>query len=255
MPSPRPDVDLAVIAPCLNERGNIAAFVERVEAALAGRPGGFELVLVDDGSTDGSWELMESLRAAHPDLRAIHHERTRGITASWAAGLAATRAPLVVITDADLQYRPEDIGALLETRERNGASIVQGWRRTQVDRGPFRYFFSRAFSVVLNRLFRMNLPDNKSGFLVAAHDDLARVVARGDGFRHFHNLIAVAAAHLGMTIEQIPIVFDRRFAGASFITHPLRYGLESLADLPLAVKRFRRRDKTKDVSSDEGIDR
>lgn len=95
------------------------------------------------------------------------------------------------------------------------------------------------FSRLLNLLFGMKLKDNKSGFILYRREAMQRVMAEREGFRLFQHFVAVAAHAHGLKIVEVPVAFDRRRAGTSFITNVFRFALRAFADLPLALWKFR----------------
>ncbi|MBZ0272786.1 glycosyltransferase family 2 protein [bacterium] len=233
------NVDLSVIAPCLNEAPNIRPLAERVGAALAAHPGGFELVIVDDGSRDATFEEIERAARDFPFVVPARHRVNRGIPESWRTGLAACRGRRVVTIDSDLQYRPEDIPRLVAAMDETGAEFVQGWRQTQVRRGLLRKVLTAGLSGLLSAMFGAgHLRDNKSGFVLYSRDALSRVLDYRRPFRYYQHFIGIAAIAHGLRIAQVPIVFDERAAGESFIHDPLRFSMRALADLPRAVMEF-----------------
>src|SRR5207247_2370058 len=104
-------VELSLVIPVYNERDNLAPLLEEIAVALRGAS--YEVVAVDDGSTDGSLPELKRLRAAHPELRVVAFERNAGQTAAFAAGFRAARGAVLVTLDADLQHDPADIPALV----------------------------------------------------------------------------------------------------------------------------------------------
>ncbi len=230
---------LAVIAPCFNEGQNIERLVDRVAEALKPMEGGFELVLVDDASTDDTWKKIQKCAKGRPWIVAVRHLKNRGIVEGWRSGLMAARADRLVTIDADMQYRPEDILKLNQIMDESGADFVQGWRETQVDRGILRYALTQGFSIFLNLVFHMNLKDIKSGFVCYTRHAMTEVLNYHRPFRYYQHFIAIAANALGLKIAQTPVVFDRREAGESFITRPLRFSMQALTDIPKALLEFR----------------
>jgi len=128
------------VVPAYNERDNLAPLLAEIAAALKGRS--YEVIVVDDGSTDGTFEALKSLRQQYPQLHIIAFERNAGQTAAFAAGFRAARAPLVVTLDADLQNDPADIPVLVDTLQRTGATAVAGYRAARRDT-PWKRLQSR----------------------------------------------------------------------------------------------------------------
>ncbi|MDP8255461.1 MAG: glycosyltransferase family 2 protein [Candidatus Alcyoniella australis] len=228
-----------MIAPCFNEQGNVAPLVERTLRALeqAGVDG--ELVLVNDGSSDGTARQIDEAAANSERVQAVHHAQNSGIVAGWRSGVLAARGELVATIDADMQYRPEDVPLLLARFERGDVDVVQGRREQQPERSALRRVMTAGLSWLLNLIFGTKLRDNKSGFILASRAVWLRILATSEGLRYFQHFIGIAVTSLGLRIAQVSIVFDPRFAGQSFITSPLRFALKSLVDLPLALWRFR----------------
>jgi len=142
-------VELSLVVPAYNERDNLAPLLAEIAAALP--PRSFEVIVVDDGSTDGTLEALRALRQQYPELHIISFERNAGQTAAFAAGFRAARAPIVVTLDADLQNDPADIPRLVETLQRTGATAVAGYRATRRDTA-WKRLQSRIANGVRNRL-------------------------------------------------------------------------------------------------------
>jgi phenylacetate-CoA ligase len=238
--SPQGEPQLSIIVPCYNEEANLPELVRRTRETLALHRLPGEILLIDDCSRDGTRAVIESLARAHPEVRGLYHDENRGIVGGWRTGLAAARAPLVVITDADLQYAPEDIPRLYHILKREGPDVVQGWRIAHNFRDTYRYLLSVGFSFLLNRLFGTRLNDIKSGFLCTRREVFAEMLATRQRYRFPQHFIVVNAVAKGYVVRQEPILFWQRQAGESFIRSPLRFGLASLGDLPRAVREFRR---------------
>jgi phenylacetate-CoA ligase len=237
--SPQGEPQLSIIVPCYDEEANLPELVRRTREALALHRLSAEILLVDDKSRDRTRAVIESLAREHAEVRGLYHEENRGIVGGWRTGLAAAQAPLVVITDADLQYAPEDVPRLYHILKREGVDVVQGWRIAHNFRDTYRYLLSVGFSFLLNRLFGTRLHDIKSGFLCTRREVFADMLETRHRFRFPQHFVVVNAVAKGYAVRQEPILFWRRQAGESFIRSPLRFGLLSLTDLPKAVREFR----------------
>ncbi|MFN5192936.1 MAG: glycosyltransferase family 2 protein [Cyanobacteriota bacterium] len=131
-PSGDPQLDLSVVVPLYNEEDSLRALVQQLLNSLGSLGLHYELVLVDDGSSDGTAAILRELSAQVPQLVAVLLRRNYGQTAAMAAGFDASRAPVIVTLDGDLQNDPADIPLLLEELER-GYDLVSGWRHQRQD--------------------------------------------------------------------------------------------------------------------------
>ena len=125
--------DLSVVFPVYNEEGNVPILLDEIAAALRGHPWSYEMVAVDDGSSDGSLEILRQSRAKYPNLRVLTFEKNSGQTAALDAAWRAARGRYVVSLDADLQNDPADIPAMMQKLEQSGADMVIGVRVNRQD--------------------------------------------------------------------------------------------------------------------------
>jgi phenylacetate-coenzyme A ligase PaaK-like adenylate-forming protein/glycosyltransferase involved in cell wall biosynthesis len=233
-------VELSVIAPCLNEEANLAALYERVFAAVEAAQIPAELVLVDDGSTDGTWDAIERMeRESEGRVRGVRHDLNRGIAAAWRSGVREARGRYACFIDADLQNPPEQIVTLYRRLLESRADIAQGTRSSIERLRDSRLTFSRGLNLLLNLAFRTWATDSKSGFVLAPTPVLADVVAFRGSYRYFQTFITVAAKAKGYSVLEVETLFQSRYAGTSFVsTKTLRVSLGALADFPRAIAEF-----------------
>src|SRR3989442_3842746 len=119
-------LELSLVIPVYNERDNLPVLVEEIDRALAARRSRYEIVAVDDGSTDGSLDVLKALKRDHPEIHIVAFAANAGQTAAFAAGFGAARGRVIVTLDADLQNDPADIPVLLAELERSGAAAGVG---------------------------------------------------------------------------------------------------------------------------------
>ncbi|HET9957378.1 MAG TPA: glycosyltransferase family 2 protein, partial [Polyangiaceae bacterium] len=143
-------LDLSVIVPVYNEEESLPHLVSELHAALEPTGLSYELVLVDDGSVDGSYALLERMARLDPSLHVVRFRRNFGQTAAMQAGLDASRGRKVVTIDADLQNDPADIPAMLAKLD-EGYDMVAGWRKNRQDA-----FVNRKLpSMIANRIISL----------------------------------------------------------------------------------------------------
>jgi phenylacetate-CoA ligase len=244
-------MEISIIVPCRNEAENVLELAERAKAVLESRGLEGELILVDDGSTDHTGRLIDELAAREGFVRAVHHDRNRGIPAAWRSGLEASSGRTIVVMDGDLQYLPEDVYRLHRELRYTNADIVQG-RRSHIGRvRGFRYFMSRTLDRMLALLFGMKQADIKSGFFICDREVFTHILRRRFRYAYFQTLVMVSAHAKGYQIRQIETLFVDRKLGESFIAgFPLRVILLTLLDLARGVVEFRLSPSRTDVLTD-----
>lgn len=230
---------LSVVVPCFNEEKNLELLVNRTNQAMgtAGILG--EIVLVNDGSRDSTGSVIDLLAKQFENVRPVHHQVNQGIVEGWRSGLKASRGELVLTTDADLQYAPEDIPVLYEEAVRGDWDLVQGWRKDREESSWMRDVLSVGLSKILQWLFGMSLQDVKSGFVVYKKDVFRDILDFRMRYFSFQSLITVAAHFKGYRIHQVPITFFKRHAGESFIQRPIWFSIKAAMDLPKAFWEYR----------------
>jgi undecaprenyl-phosphate 4-deoxy-4-formamido-L-arabinose transferase len=156
--APSPEPYISVVIPVFNEEENLEELGERLVRTLTALGRAFEIILVDDGSTDRSWELLTQLHRQHPQvIRALQFHRNFGQHQAVFAGLQASRGQVVVTLDADLQNPPEEIPRLVAKIE-EGFDAVGGWRENRQD-SVFRKFPSLLINQVMSRVTGVKLRD------------------------------------------------------------------------------------------------
>lgn len=244
------ELQLSVIAPCFNEELNIPELTRRVLSVFDRGNLVGELILVDDGSSDGTRAAIEAQEREHPGrVVGRFHPKNRGIAHGWKTGTAAARAPIVAVIDADLQYQPEDLLRLYAELMEHSIDIVQGWRSAVGRERGTRYNLSRGFNVLLNKTFGMDLQDNKSGFVMCAKEVMEDLLTYDGNYYYWQSFIMVAAHAKGYGYKQIETLFENRRAGKSFLDGAAyRAVTRSFVDLGKATWEYRIKPLVPDVS-------
>ncbi len=205
--APHGDAPLvSVLVPAKDEAENLPIFMEQAEAAFASDPGTYEVVVIDDGSIDDTWKVLESLAARYPFLRAARHRASRGIAESLRTGYLVSRGRVLVFYPADLQYRPEDIPRLVAPITGGETDMVTGFKQGE---------YEKAFvSGVYNRLSRslFNVPVRDLNSVKAYRREVMEALpARPD----WHRYMIVMAVAQGFTVSEVPVPLYPRHAGRS----------------------------------------
>src|SRR3954447_10091375 len=202
------DPYLSLVIPAYNEQENIPTLLERVSAALAqaGRP--FEVIIVDDGSTDDTPRLLAEAMTRYPWLRVLRMARNGGQSAAFEAGFDAARGQVIATIDADLQNDPEEIPRLLPLLD--GYDMVTGWRKDRQDT-PFRRWQSRQANRIRNWITQETVQDSASSLkLYKAHAIKGLKLFNG-AHRFFPTLVKMR----GYTVREEPVKHSPRFAGTA----------------------------------------
>ncbi|MGH2951051.1 MAG: glycosyltransferase family 2 protein [Solirubrobacterales bacterium] len=205
---------LSIVVPVLNEREALPNLLAEIEQACSRAARDWELIVVDDGSTDGSFELVEQMAEAQARIRGVKLRRNFGKSAALAAGFAHSRGETIVTIDGDGQDDPAEIPALLERLEA-GADLVSGWKRERHDPARRRWA-SRLFNRVAGRLSGLEVHDMNCG-LKAYRAECARSL---EIYGELHRFIPALAAQQGWRVTEIPVNHRPRSHGRS------RFGTE-----------------------------
>jgi dolichol-phosphate mannosyltransferase len=226
---PRGREVLSVIVPAKNEAQNLPVLIKRLLPVLRGIRLPFEVIVVNDGSTDGSLRVLRSLAAANPEIRVIDLARNYGQTAAMMAGFDHASGDIIVPIDADLQNDPADIPLLL-AKLAEGYDVVSGWRKDRQDAAVRRNFVSRVANAVISQLSGVHLHDYGCTLKAYRRDVIGPVRLYGE----MHRFIPIYAAWYGARIAEIPVKHNPRLHGKS------HYGLERVVKvvLDLMVVRF-----------------
>ena len=222
-------MDLSVVIPLYNEKENIAPLYEQLKIALEGADREYEIITVDDGSTDGSFEVLERLHQDDERLKVIRFRRNFGQTAAFAAGFDHSQGQVVITMDADLQNDPADIPLLLEKIEQ-GYDVVSGWRLPRQDPFLTRRLPSMIANWLISQVTGVHLHDYGCSLKAYRREVVKNVQLYGE----LHRFIPAIANWMGVSVAEVPVRhYPRRFGKS-------KYGLSRTARvlLDLLTVRF-----------------
>lgn len=212
--SPEP-VRVSVVIPGLNEAESLPELASRIHQALDGKES-YEIIFVDDGSTDDSWKVMSKLAAGNARIRAIRLRKNFGKAMGLTTGFSRARGEIVVMMDADLQDDPAELPKFIEAIE-SGFDVVVGWKVRRLDPAN-RLVLTRIFNATVRYVTGVKLHDMNCGFKAYRAEVVRTIPIYGDLFR----FIPALAAWEGFRVTEVPIVHHPRKHGSS------RYGLERI---------------------------
>jgi glycosyltransferase involved in cell wall biosynthesis len=211
---------LSVVVPLLNEEATLEQLYRELESALVPIGLDWEVVFVDDGSTDGSYRELVRMHAAHLNVRVVRLRRNFGKAAALAAGIEVAAGNVVVTMDADLQDDPAEIPNLLAKLD-DGFDIVSGWKCDRHD--PFvRRFVSRIYNTTTRLATGVKLHDMNCGLKAYRAEVFEHVHLYGER----HRFVPVLAHHLGFSVAELPVNHRPRTNGQS------RFGIERYLRAP-----------------------
>jgi polyisoprenyl-phosphate glycosyltransferase len=208
---------LSIVVPCFNEEACLTALHKRLEAAAREVVGDdYELVLVNDGSRDGSWQIMQRLADSDPHVLAVNLSRNHGHQLALTAGLDLCRGDHVLIIDADLQDPPELLSDMLATMRSEQADVVYGVRRSRKGDTAFKRATAHGFYRLLSRATEVDVPLDAGDFRLMSRRALQALLAMPEQARFIRGMVA------WIGFKQVPFSYDReqRFAGET--KYPLK---------------------------------
>lgn len=206
---------ISIVIPIYNERENLLALAEQVRQAMASQA--YELILVDDGSSDGSQAVLLDLAAQWPEIRALRLMRNYGQSTALQAGFDAAKGEFIVTLDGDLQNDPADILPLVEMlKAMPDVDVVSGWRKERQDAALSRRLPSMIANRIISAVTRVKLHDY--GCALKAYR--AKIIHGLRLYGELHRFIPALAAEAGARIVEVPVRHRARVAGQS------KYGID-----------------------------
>ena len=215
--------DFSVVIPVYNERESLVELVASIQRAVEPLTQRYEIVFVDDGSSDGTFEALKALSTENDRIRLFSFRRNLGKSPALLCGFQQARGKFLLTMDADLQDDPENLSRMYDQMLADRADIVSGWRRERQD-NPIKVAFSRIFNrLTVRLLFGTSFEDMNSG-LKLYKADVARELQLYGGM---HRFIPVIATQMGYRVSECPVKHHERKYGAS------KYSpLKILTDMP-----------------------
>jgi dolichol-phosphate mannosyltransferase len=235
-PLDAPSPALSIVAPCYNEQETLDAFCQRMLAAAQDACGAdFELILVNDGSRDGTWGLIEAQAQASGNVVGVNLARNHGHQLAVTAGLSLARGARVMIIDADLQDPPELLGQMMRRMD-EGCDVVYGRRRERARESRFKLASASAFYRLLRVIAEVDIPQDTGDFRLMSRRIVERLNAMPEQDRFLRGMIAWLGG------KQVELLYDRdpRHAGATHYTlaKMMRLAIDGLTSFSTAPLRL-----------------
>ncbi len=210
-------MDLSIVVPLLNERESLPELTSRIARVMEDNSLSFEILMVDDGSTDGSWECIRELAAADPRIKGIRFRRNYGKSAALFCGFEKARGEVVATMDADLQDAPEELPEMRRMVIEDGYDLVSGWKRHRKDNALTKNLPSKLYNSTARRITGIKLHDMNCGLKVYRKDVVKSIEVYGE----MHRYIPYLAKNAGFTrIGEKEVHHEKRKYGKS------KFGME-----------------------------
>ncbi len=207
-------IDISVVIPLLNEAESIPELFAWIRRVMNEHGYSYEVVFVDDGSTDGSWSVIERLRAEHPEVKGIKFRRNYGKSAGLQCGFARTQGQVVITMDADLQDSPDEIPELYRMVTEGGYDLVSGWKRKRYDPLFSKNLPSKLFNATARKLSGIKLHDFNCGLKAYRHEVVENIELYNDMHRYIPYL--AKSAGFGRIGEKVVRHQARKYGSSKF---------------------------------------
>lgn len=208
--NPKKKMDLSIVIPVYNEKESINRLYSSLDKTMSKLKIKYEVILIDDGSTDGTFEELKKLNKKNSSYKIIRFRRNFGQTSAMSAGFHYSSGDVILTLDADLQNDPKDIPAVLK-KLNEGHDIVSGWRRDRKDKAVTRRFPSIVANKIISGLTGVNLHDY--GCTLKAYRK--EVIDNIDLYGEMHRYIPAVASRIGVSVAEIPVTHHSRKYGKS----------------------------------------
>lgn len=210
-------MDISIIIPSYNERESLPELVEWIERVTSEGGWSHEIIIVDDGSTDGSWKTIKELAGRHPELHGISFRRNYGKSAALYCGFAKAQGDVVFTMDADLQDSPDEIPEMYRMITEQGYDLVSGWKQHRQDNALTKNLPSKLYNATARCITGIKLHDMNCGLKAYRNEVVKNIEVYGE----MHRYIPYLAKNAGFTsIGEKPVHHQKRKYGKS------KFGME-----------------------------
>jgi glycosyltransferase involved in cell wall biosynthesis len=219
-------LDISVVVPVLDEEDSLPLLYQRLTEVLGQSSYSYEIIVIDDGSTDRSFEILQGFQEKDPRLGIVRFRRNYGQTAAFAAGFDRARGDVIITIDADLQNDPADIPALMKKLD-EGYDVVSGWRIDRKD----RFLDRRLPSIIANRLISWTTDVHIHDYGCSLKAYRREILADVQLYGQLHRFLPALAYAVGATVTEIPVDHHpRRFGKAKYgLSRTIKVILDILA--------------------------
>lgn len=204
--------DISIVVPLFNEEESLPELAAWIDRVCKEHSYGYEIIMVDDGSTDGSWHVIQQLRQEFPAIRGIRFQRNYGKSAALNEGFKMTRAAVVITMDADLQDSPDEIPELYHMIASEGYDLVSGWKKVRLDNKLTKNLPSKLYNAVNRRMSGLKLHDMNCGLKAYRQAVVKSIEVYGE----MHRYIPILAKWAGFRkIGEKVVVHRQRKYGIS----------------------------------------
>ncbi len=223
-------LNVSLVLPSYNEADNISTLTDRLVEVSDSLLMEYEILLVDDGSTDQTGEICDQLSKKYPTVRSERLPKNQGKPIAFETGIKRSKGDIIVLIDGDLQYSPRDLSILLRPF-REGFDFVNGWRVVRSDKFN-RKALSVTYNYLIRNIFGTPFRDHNSGYKAFKKDVIIRIYERLNTVKLTgpHRYFLVMAEQLGFRGLEVPIKHFHRPAGSSFV-NPFKTPLVAFSDL------------------------
>ena len=205
-------MDISAVIPLLNEKESLPELRSRIDKTMAAEGLSYEIIFIDDGSTDGSWDVIADFAKADPRIHGIRFRRNYGKSAALYCGFERAQGDIVVTMDADLQDAPEEIPAIRRMILDEGYDLVSGWKKHRKDNALTKNLPSKLYNATARRVTGIKLHDMNCGLKAYRKEVVKSIEVYGE----MHRYIPYLAKNAGYTkIGEMPVHHEKRKYGKS----------------------------------------